>query len=132
MFFKVINKGQVEPVHLPGRDLRWIITRETVGAGQMSIAIMDCPARSVVRPMHAHRDIEEVILILEGGGEAWIDGETVPFEKGDAVFFPANSKHQVRNTGDDTLVTASVFSAPTGPDSYISYDEDAFGNAYKA
>ena len=54
----------------------------------MSIAIMDCPAGSVVRPLHSHKDIEEVILILDGQGEAWIDGEMVSFRKGDAVFFP--------------------------------------------
>jgi mannose-6-phosphate isomerase-like protein (cupin superfamily) len=111
---------------LPGRDLSWIITAETVGARQMSIAIMNCPVGSVVRPLHGHRGIEEVILILEGEGEAWVDGEKAFFRKGDAVFFPADSKHQVRNTGDVPLVTASIFSAPTRPDSYVIYEEDAF------
>jgi len=123
---KVVNQSQVKAVHLPGRDLSWIINDNTVGAEKMSIAIMNCPAKSIVRPVHAHKNIEEVILILEGEGEAWVDGEKAFFKKGDAVFFPANSKHQVRNTGDGTLVTASVFSEVTRPDSYIMYDEDAF------
>ncbi|HHU51252.1 MAG TPA: cupin domain-containing protein [Firmicutes bacterium] len=128
MAVKVISQAQAETQHLTGRDLTWIITEEAVGAKQMSIAIMHCSPHSVVRPLHAHEDIEEVILILEGEGEAWVDGETAKFKKGDAVFFPANSRHQVRNTGDTMLVTASIFSAPTNPDSYLIYDEDVFAD----
>jgi len=123
---KVVSPDDVQGLQLPGRELKWIVTPETVGAQQLSIAIMDCPAGSVVRPLHSHKDIEEVILILDGQGEAWIDGEMVSFRKGDTVFFPANSRHQVRNTGDNALITASIFSAPTNPDNYVIYEEDAF------
>ena len=78
--------------------------------------------------MHAHRDIEEIILILDGEGEAWVDGDRAFFRKGDAVLFPANSRHQVRNTGESPLRTASIFSAPTKPDDYIVYADDAFAD----
>jgi len=128
MAVKVINQNDIEPLHLPGRNLTWFVTKETVGAEQLSIAIMHCPAHSIVRPLHAHKGIEEVILILGGEGEAWVDGETARFKTGDAVLFPADSKHQVRNTGDSMLITASIFSAPTSPDSYVIYDEDAFAD----
>ena len=121
-----ISENEVEPLHLEGRDLRWIVTGETVGAKQMSIAVMRCFPRAVVKPLHAHKDIEEVIYIIEGEGESWIDGELVKFSQGEAVFFPANSKHQVRNTSDRMLVTASIFSKPTSPDQYISYPENKF------
>jgi quercetin dioxygenase-like cupin family protein len=124
----VINQKDVKAIELPGRKLSWIITTETVGAEQLSIAIMNCPSHSVVKPLHSHKDIEEVILILEGKGEAWVDGEIAIFNKGDAVFFPANSKHQVRNISDEPLVTASIFSKPTSPDTYVIYDEDVFTN----
>lgn len=126
MSVKVINCEDVERMHLEGRDLRWFVTPETIGAEKLSIAIMNCPAHSIVRPLHSHKDIEEIIFILEGQGEAWVDGETEYFKKGDAVLFPSNSKHQVRNIGDDELVTASIFSAPTSPDTYVIYEEDAF------
>jgi mannose-6-phosphate isomerase-like protein (cupin superfamily) len=79
--------------------------------------------------MHSHRNIEEVIVILDGEGEAWVDGDRATFKKGDAVLFPANSRHQVRNTGDIPLRTASIFSAPTKPEDYISYADDAFAEA---
>jgi mannose-6-phosphate isomerase-like protein (cupin superfamily) len=121
-----VNESEVPPLNLEGRDLRWIITEETVGATDMSVAIMRCHPRAIVKPLHSHKDIEEVIYIVEGCGQAWIDGTVVDFEKGDSVFFPANSRHQVRNTGGETLVTASIFSRPTSPDKYISYPGSMF------
>lgn len=126
MGVKVVSQQDIEITNLPGRDLQWIVTKESIGAEQLSVAIMNCPAGSIVRPMHSHKDIEEVILILGGEGEAWVDGETAYFKKGDAVLFPANSKHQVRNTGDEVLITASIYSGVTNSDSYVFYDEDAF------
>jgi mannose-6-phosphate isomerase-like protein (cupin superfamily) len=123
---RIANVNNIAPINLTGRDLTWLVTRDSVGAEKLSIAIMYCFPYSVVRPMHAHRDIEEVILILGGQGEAWVDGDRAAFKEGDAVLFPANSKHQVRNTGALPLRTASIFSAPTRPEDYVIYDEDAF------
>ena len=68
-------------------------------------------------------DTEEILLILDGQGEAWVDGETAPFRKGDVVLFPANSKHMVRNTGSQPLVAAAIFSPPTSAESYVLFDE---------
>jgi uncharacterized cupin superfamily protein len=129
MSVKIASVEKIAPIKLAGRELRWLVTPESVGAEKLSIAIMNCHPHSVVRPMHAHRNIEEVILILEGEGEAWVDGDRAFFKKGDAVLFPANSRHQVRNTGGVPLRTASIFSAPTKPDDYIMYPDDAFENA---
>lgn len=123
---KKVTTNDIEPIHLEGRDLRWIISEKTVGAEQLSIAVMHCFPHAVVKPLHAHRGIEEVIYIVQGQGQAWIDGEIVDFKGGDAVFFPANSKHQVRNTGDETLITASIFSKVTSSDDYILYGESMF------
>ncbi|HEY5584809.1 MAG TPA: cupin domain-containing protein [Ruminiclostridium sp.] len=123
---KKISFTDVEPTHLEGRDLRWVITDKTVGSEKMSIAIMHCFPLAIVKPLHAHRNIEEVIYIIEGLGQAWIDGELVDFVKGDAVFFPANSKHQVKNMGKEMLITASIFSAVTTADDYILYNESMF------
>jgi len=121
-----ININDVEPIHLEGRDLSWIVTEETVGAKQMAIAVMQCFPNAIVKPLHSHKGIEEVIYILEGQGEIWIDDELIAFKEGDAVFFPADSKHQVRNTSDVMLKTLSIFSQPTSPDQYISYPESKF------
>jgi mannose-6-phosphate isomerase-like protein (cupin superfamily) len=126
MSVKIVRESDVQAQSLPGRSLAWIIRPETVGAAHMSIAIMHCPAGSVVRPMHAHRGIEETLFIVSGQGEAWVDGERAEFHTKDLVFFPSDSRHQVRSVGPGELVTLSIFSSVTSPDSYASYAEDAF------
>lgn len=123
----IINLDAISPKKLEGRDLYWIATPETIGAEKISFAIMHCHPHAVVRPMHTHKDIEEILMVLQGEGEAWIDGKLSAFRKGDAVLLPINSRHQVRNTGDEELITVSIFSGITSPESYINYDEDAFG-----
>ena len=126
MAIHIASLSDVPAQKLPGRELQWLVTPETIGAEKISMAIMDCPPGSTVRPLHSHRDIEEILFILEGEGEAWVDGEVAPFKQGDAVLFPANSKHMVRNTGATSLRTCSIFSPPTSPDSYSLYEDEGW------
>ena len=119
---RIASLDSIPAQDLPGRQLQWLVTPETLGVEKIGIAIMNCPGGSTVRPLHTHIDTEEVLLILEGEGEAWVDGETAHFKKGDAVLLPTNSKHMVRNTGTGPLVTASIFSPPTTPDSYRLFE----------
>jgi mannose-6-phosphate isomerase-like protein (cupin superfamily) len=126
MAIHIASLSDVPAQKLPGRELQWLVTPETIGAEKISMAIMDCPPGSTVRPLHSHRDIEEILFILEGAGEAWVDGEVAPFKQGDAVLFPANSKHMVRNTGATSLRTCSIFSPPTSPDSYSLYEDEGW------
>jgi len=126
MGIRIASLSDVPAQKLPGRELQWLVTPETIGAEKISMAVMDCPPGSTVRPLHSHRDIEEILFILEGEGEAWVDGEVAPFKQGDAVLFPANSKHMVRNTGMTSLRTCSIFSPPTSPDSYSLYEDEGW------
>lgn len=120
---RIVSPEDMPVQPMPGRTLQWLATPETLGTEKLALAIMDCAPGSVIRPLHAHRDTEEILLILEGQGEAWVDGETAPFDKGDVVLFPANSKHMVRNTGSQPLVAAAIFSPPTTAESYVLFDE---------
>lgn len=126
MAIRIASLSDIPPQKLPGRELQWLVTPETIGAEKISMAIMDCPPGSTVRPLHSHRDIEEILFILDGEGEAWVDGEVASFKQGDAVLFPANSKHMVRNIGTTSLRTCSIFSPPTSPDTYTLYEDEGW------
>ena len=126
MAIRIANLDSIPMLDLPGRKLQWLVTPETLGTSNLSMAVMDCPAGSVVRPLHSHTDTEEVLFILEGEGEALVDGEVAPFREGDAVFFPANSRHMVRNTGTTRLRTCSIFGPATTSDSYVLYEDEGW------
>jgi mannose-6-phosphate isomerase-like protein (cupin superfamily) len=53
--------------------------------------------------VHRHPGIEEVYYVLNGEGEARVNGETAPIRKGDAVPVLLNDAHSFRNPGSGDL-----------------------------
>jgi mannose-6-phosphate isomerase-like protein (cupin superfamily) len=58
---------------------------------------------------HSHPYME-VVTVLEGRGEGWIEGqdEVVKLEPGVTLVFPANTRHWFQNSGDGPLKTLGV------------------------
>jgi quercetin dioxygenase-like cupin family protein len=58
---------------------------------------------------HSHPYME-VVTVLEGRGEGWIEGhdEMVKLEPGVTLVFPANTRHWFQNSGDGPLKTLGV------------------------
>ena len=68
-----------------------------------------------VAPVHSHPYLE-VLYVLEGVAEAWIDGQedqAVRLEKGDTVALPPNVPHSFRVVGDQVLRTLGIHASPT-------------------
>jgi putative monooxygenase len=63
--------------------------------------------------VHAHPYME-VITVLEGEGEAWIEGEgaPAPMRPGVTLVLPPNTRHSFRATGDAPLRTWGVHASP--------------------
>lgn len=47
---------------------------------------------------HVHRN-EEIILMIKGNAESYIDGKKFPVTDGDVVFVASNAAHNISNTG---------------------------------
>jgi len=118
----------MKAISLPGRELTWMADGESLQTEQTSLCMMRCAPGGRVRTAHRHRGVEEVLVILEGEGEAWVDGARVAFAKGDAVRFPKDSLHQVRNTGEGMLRALCVFGCADGKSTYETGDFDAFAD----
>ncbi len=58
---------------------------------------------------HSHPYVE-LLTVLEGEGEAWLEGEdgVVKLEPGVTIALPANRVHSFRTTGDRALVTFGI------------------------
>jgi len=52
-----------------------------------------------------------IFYVLEGEGEATVEGERIPWEKGTALTVPAGKKHGYRNTAkkDLLLITLNIY-----------------------
>ena len=58
--------------------------------------------------LHSHEDFETVYYIVEGEGLVTIGEEKELLKKGDLVFTPRKTKHQVVNQGKETLIILEV------------------------
>lgn len=63
---------------------------------------------------HSHPYME-VVSVIEGEGEAWIEGEagTVFIGPGTTMVFPPDTRHAFRVTGAGPMTTIGVHASPT-------------------
>ena len=67
-------------------------------------------------PTHMHPDgLEEIIMVLEGTAEFWIDGEHSVLEAGDLIILPPYCHHGFKSIGEDELHVLAAFSSATAP-----------------
>ena len=87
-------------------DVRWLVTRETVGAEQSVFGVTYFPPGSR-HEVHRHPHAEEVEYLIAGEGVARVGDDDVAMVAGDAVFVPRNDLHGFRNTSEtETAVMA--------------------------
>lgn len=62
-------------------------------------------------PTHLHA-VEEILTVLQGQAEFWIEDERSPLSAGQSIIVPAGRKHGFRNTGHQTLHVQATLAAP--------------------
>jgi mannose-6-phosphate isomerase-like protein (cupin superfamily) len=92
--------------------------RETLATGEFSqIVLMTLqPGEEIGEEMH---EGDQILLFVEGEGEAVIEGETSPVRANDLVFVPAGTRHNFVNTGAGPLRIVTVYAPPEHPDGTV-------------
>jgi mannose-6-phosphate isomerase-like protein (cupin superfamily) len=85
--------------------------REVVTGQHSQVVLMAIPPRGEIGE-EVHPDVDQILLFVEGEGEAILDGESAPVRADRLVLVPAGTKHNFRNTGDATLRLVTVYSPP--------------------
>jgi mannose-6-phosphate isomerase-like protein (cupin superfamily) len=67
------------------------------------------PGEEIGEEVH---EVDQFIYLVKGEGQAVMAGAAAPFEKGEALFIPAGTLHNVRNTGDSPMKLFTVYSPP--------------------
>jgi putative monooxygenase len=111
---QIISLGEVEPVSLPqGSWSCMLVTKERVKGNRCSLGYSVFTPGLVLSPL-CH-ETEEVAYVVSGSGELRLDGQTIPFRQGDALFIPAGIWHAVANTGAEDVVMVFGFPYPDYP-----------------
>jgi mannose-6-phosphate isomerase-like protein (cupin superfamily) len=105
----VIRHVERPTVEFPGGATYQPIIGDDTGAGMPIRTGIQTSQPGYQTRLHSHPYVE-VLTVLEGRGEAWLDGEdgVVPLEPGMSIAFPANRVHGFRTVGDRPLVTFGI------------------------
>lgn len=104
----------------PGVTTRMFHAANT-GAAQLCIFEQWCDP-GLGAPEHLHA-VEEVLDVLEGKAEIWLDEATLVIAAGQSLLIPAGHWHGFRNTGSDTLHVRATLAAPVFEASYRDRSE---------
>lgn len=109
---RIVRHDTVPPETFPGGATYQTLIGDDAGSTPVRCGIQTSPP-GYATPNHAH-PYDEVLTVLEGTGEAWVDGETAPvaLSAGMTLMFPANVAHGFRVTGDVPLRTYGIHASP--------------------
>lgn len=119
----VIREAERPIVDFPGGATYKTLIGDDNGAGIPIRTGIQTSQPGYATRVHSHPYVE-VLTVLSGRGEAWLDGEpgTIPMTQGVTVSIPANTVHGFRVLGDEPLVTYGIH---THPKRIVNYKDDA-------
>jgi mannose-6-phosphate isomerase-like protein (cupin superfamily) len=75
-----------------------------------------------------HEGADQILVVVEGRGEAVVDGRTRAVSGEDVIIVPAGSRHNLRNTGHVDLKLYTIYAPPAFAEGTIHRTrEDAIG-----
>jgi mannose-6-phosphate isomerase-like protein (cupin superfamily) len=92
--------------------------RRTLQTGEHSqlVAMTIQPGDEIGEETH---EGDQLLLFVDGEGEAIIEGRSSPVRAGDYVFVPAGTLHNFVNTGSEPLRLLTVYAPPEHPDGTV-------------
>jgi mannose-6-phosphate isomerase-like protein (cupin superfamily) len=75
------------------------------------LVVMTIPAGGEIGE-EVHDGIDQVLVFVDGSGEADLAGTTRPVRAGEVVVVPAGTRHNFRNTGGGPLRLYTVYGPP--------------------
>ncbi len=96
-----------------GRDHYWHYRPDTMeGAGSYMVKVVVPEGGG--HNFHVHPGMHEILYVLRGTAEQWIEGEMQLLGPGDSVYIGAGVAHGTFNAGEGELEFLAILSPPEG------------------
>jgi len=96
------------------RTKSWFKVLTTTKHSQTAVMTLGAGQSSGEEP-EAHKESEQVLILVQGALNALIAGKRSIMKVGDVVVIPPKTKHRFTNSGSDPAVTFSVYCPPEYP-----------------
>jgi mannose-6-phosphate isomerase-like protein (cupin superfamily) len=85
--------------------------REVMTGQHEQVVVMTIPPGGEIGE-EVHPDTDQVLVFVDGSGEAQLDGQSSPVGPNDLVFVRAGTRHNFVNTGDRPLRLITIYAPP--------------------
>ncbi len=106
---RFVTAAEMQVEELPWGPHEWLSRPGLVAAEQLLLVRVHMPPRQAHK-FHRHPEQEEIIYILEGVAEQWVDREKRILGPGEVAHIPRDVVHGTYNIGDSTLRFLAILS----------------------
>jgi quercetin dioxygenase-like cupin family protein len=118
---KFVIGRETAPEMLDWGELRWLSNPPATGARDLTVINVSlAPGKG--HDFHKHPDQEEVIYVVAGRVEQWVDREKRILGPGDSAFLPADTVHASFNVGDSNANIVAILGPCVGAKGYEVVD----------
>jgi quercetin dioxygenase-like cupin family protein len=107
--WRIVSFDEAEVERLPGKTHFWQCKPGMVADTNLMFVRAQLPPGEAHR-FHFHPKMEEILYILSGTAEQWIEKEKRIMKPGDAIYLPVGMVHGTYNIGTETLDFLAVLS----------------------
>ena len=100
---------------LPWGPHEWLSRPDIVPAEQLLLVRVTMPPGKG-HAFHRHPNMEEIIYVVEGEAEQWVDRQKRTLTTGEIAHIPTNIVHGTYNDSDQPLVFLAILSPANAPE----------------
>ena len=105
--------------------------REVVTADHSQLVVMTIPAGGEIGE-EVHEHVDQILIFVDGEGEAVLEGRRSPIGPNDLVFVKAGTRHNFVNAGNRPLRLVTVYAPPEHPPGTVHATKDEADAAEEA
>ena len=106
---RFVTSEDIEVDQLPWGPHEWLCRPGLTEARDLLLVRVRMPA-GTGHAFHRHPAMEEIIYVVSGTAEQWVDRDMRHLGAGDIAHIPKDVVHGTYNGGDDTLVFLAILS----------------------
>jgi quercetin dioxygenase-like cupin family protein len=106
---RFVTRKEMKVERLPWGPHDWLCRPDIVAAEKLLTVRVHMP-KGKGHGYHKHPSMEEVIYVLEGKAEQWVDGEMQILKPGEIAHIPPNVVHATYNAGQKVLRFLAILS----------------------
>ena len=109
---RFVSGSEIQIEELPWGPHEWLSRPGLTDAQQLLLVRVRMPSGEAHR-FHRHPEMEEIIYVVSGQAEQWVDKQSRLLGPGEVAHVPAGVVHGTWNAGAETLVFLAILSPAT-------------------